>query len=134
MTEQTSEERTTTATIAEELGKLGKQLGDAFRAAWESEERQGLQRELGEGLSALGDQLEDAVQSARKSEALTELKADLKNAADDARQAIPLEDIRSGLVRGIQKLNSELGELIEKWQTKPDVNASSGGQAGGKTA
>jgi hypothetical protein len=124
MTEETSGERAATPTISEELDRLGRQLGEAFKAAWQSEERQELQRELKEGFSALGAQLEDGVQSARKSEALAVLKADLKSAAVEARQAVPLEDIRGGLVKGLQKLNSELTELIERWQAKPIGDAT----------
>ena len=134
MSEETDGEKTATRTIAEELNELGRQLGEAFRAAWQSEERQELQRELKEGLNALGDQLEAAVESARKSEALGELKADLKSAAESARKAVPLEDIRGGLVKGLQKLNSELSVLIEKWQAKPDSDVPSADESGSAAA
>jgi len=134
MTEQTGAENSGTPSITEELSRLGKQLGEAFRAAWQSEERQELQLEIKEGLSALGAQLEEAVQSARKSDAFTELKAELKTAADEARRAVPLEDIRGGLVKGLQELNDGLTELIAGWQAKPDGDASTPGENEAPTA
>ncbi len=52
-----SEETHVEKNIADELNKLGKQVADAIKAAWESEDRKKLQNEITEGLQKFGDQI-----------------------------------------------------------------------------
>ena len=47
--------------ITEELGKLGKQMADAIKAAWESEDRKKLQAEILDGLQKFGDEVAQPV-------------------------------------------------------------------------
>lgn len=116
MTEETKAPEAEERTIVEELSELGRQLGAAFKAAWESEERRKLQQEIREGLAALGDQLEEAVQTARESEALQELRADLQKAVETARQSEPAQDIGEGLLKGLRQINRQLSRLLASWE------------------
>jgi len=110
-------------TVVEELGELGRQLGAALKAAWESEQRRELQQEISEGLKALGDELEEAVKTARESEAIRELQADIKQAVETTWQSEAIQDIRRGLLKGLRQINQELSKLAASWQAKPAAEA-----------
>lgn len=119
MTEEVKSESVGEQTVVEELGELGRQLGTAFKAAWESEQRRELQQEISEGFKALGDQLEEAVKTAREGEALQELQTDVKQAVETARQSDALQGVRRGLLKGLRQINRELNDLVASWQARP---------------
>ncbi len=133
MTEEAKTASAEERTVVEELSELGRQLGTAFKSAWESEERRKLQQEISEGLDALGDQFEEAVRTARESEALQELKADLKQTVETARESEPVQDIRQGLAKGLRQINSELSKLVASWQ-KPAAEPEAAEEGPGEPA
>jgi len=113
MTEETTkgEEGAHARSIADELRELGQQLSAALKAAWESEERLELQREISEGLLALGEQIEEVARRARESEALQEAETDVKEAVAKAKRSDVVQNLRQGLVDGLQSINRELARL-----------------------
>lgn len=113
-----SEEKRPESDLADQLRELGKQLGLALRAAWESEQRQQLEKEIGEGLKDLGKQIEQAVAAAKTSPQTQKVKEQVSRVAETARQSEALREMREGLAAGLRELNEELRKLVEKMQQK----------------
>jgi hypothetical protein len=112
--------------ITEELGKLGKQMADAIKAAWESEDRRKLQTEILDGLQKFGDEVTVALDKAGKSETAQDLRVKAEKVAVDVRASAVAEDVRKGIISGLDVLNAEMTKLVEKLEPKPapDVEAS----------
>ncbi|MCC7355370.1 MAG: hypothetical protein IT330_16635 [Anaerolineae bacterium] len=113
-----SEEKRAESTLADELRELGKQLGLALRAAWESEERQQMEKELGEGLKDLGKQIEQAMASAKTSPQTQKVKEQMGRVVETARQSEAVQEMREGVASGLRELNEELRKLVEKMQQR----------------
>lgn len=121
--EATSEE-TTTATetersIADELAKLGQQLATAAKTAWESEERRKLQGEITTGVQRFGQEIGAAVSKATESDQAKELKTRATKMADDVQKTDVVDEVRKGILVGLEAINRELGKLLERLESKP---------------
>lgn len=114
-----SEEPKSERNIADELGKLGKQVADAIKAAWESEDRKKLQTEIAEGLQKFGKEVNEAVEKAGESKTARELREKAEKVVEDIRESDVVEDVRKGILTGLDALNQELGKLLEKLEAKP---------------
>jgi hypothetical protein len=119
-----SEEPKVERSIADELGKLGKQVADAIKGAWESEDRKKLQVEITEGMQKFGAQVTEALDKASDSETAKELREKVEKVAADIREKGVVDDIRQGILTGLDTLNKELGKLVEKLEPKPAAEAS----------
>ncbi len=113
-----SEEKRPESDLADQLRELGRQLGLALRAAWESEQRQQLEKEIGEGLKDLGKQIEQAVAAAKASPQTQKVKEQMGRVVETARQSEAVQEMREGLAAGLRELNEELRKLVEKIQQK----------------
>jgi hypothetical protein len=118
-----SEEPKAEKSIADELSKLGKQMADAIKAAWESDDRKKLQVEITEGLEKFGTQVSEALDNAGKSETAQELRVKAERVVTDVREKGVVEDMRKGILSGLDAINKELGKLVEKLETKPAAEA-----------
>jgi len=114
-----SEELKGERNIADELSKLGKQVADAIKTAWESEDRKKLQGEITEGLQKFGAQVTEALDKASESDTAKELRVKAEKVAADMREKGVVEDVRKGILTGLDTLNKELGKLVEKLESKP---------------
>jgi hypothetical protein len=119
------EEKRSEGKLAAELRELGKQLSLALRTAWESEQRQQLQKEIGEGLQELSKQVDQAVAAAKTSPQTQRVKEQVSRVAETARQSETVHEIREDMVEGLHQLNEELRRLVERMQQK---QKSPGGQ------
>ena len=115
-----SEEQKTESTIVEELNKLGQQVADTIRAAWESDDRVKLQDEISEGMKQFGDQISEAVDKASDSETAKQLRERAEQVVEDVRESDVTEDIRKGLLAGLDAINRELGKLLERLDVKSE--------------
>jgi hypothetical protein len=113
-----SEETYVEKNIADELNKLGKQVADAIKAAWESEDRKKLQGEITEGLQKFGDQVTDAAKKASASEPAKQIKMQAEEVVAKVKESDVTEEIRKGLLTGLETLNKELGKLVERLEAK----------------
>lgn len=118
-----SEEPKVERNIADELGKLGQQVADAIKAAWESEDRKKLQVEITEGFQKFGKEVSEAVEKAGESATAKELREKAEKVAGEIRESDVVEDVRKGILSGLDALNRELGKLLEKLETKPSAEA-----------
>ncbi len=111
-----TQEPRSTSTLGEELTRLGNQVAEAARLAWESEERKRLQAEISDGIKSFGVQVEDAVRKASESETAKKVKMQAEQVAVKAKDTDVVDDMRQGLLVGLQALNRELGKLLERLQ------------------
>ena len=115
--------------ITEELGKLGKQMADAIKAAWESDDRKKLQAEIVEGLQKFGDEVTEALDKAGQSETAKELRVKAEQVSADMREKGVVEDVRKGIISGFDVLNKELGKLVEKLEPKATPEGEAAAEA-----
>jgi soluble cytochrome b562 len=109
--------RTTTGDLLQELQALGRQLGDAFTALWQSEESRHVRQEIKEGFVELSQELDQAIKSAQESEAAKEFSRQVKETVDRAREGELVEKVEAGLAEGLRKLNQELSKATRSVET-----------------
>lgn len=118
-----SEEPKVERNIADELGKLGQQVADAIKAAWESEDRKKLQAEIAEGFQKFGKEVSEATEKASESATAKDLRQKAEKVVGEIRESDVVDDVRKGLLTGLDALNRELGKLLEKLEPKPAAEA-----------
>jgi hypothetical protein len=116
MAEQTPSEKT----IVEELNKLGKQMADALRAAWGSEDRKQLQAEILEGMKQFGNQVGDAAKKAAESDTAKQLKTQAEKVASEVKSSDVTDSVRKSMIEGLEVVNQELGKLLQRLEPKKD--------------
>lgn len=109
--------------IKNEFRNLGNNLKRAINAAWESEERKRLQQEIQDGLSELGSQLNDLGVQVQESDVTRKVKRDVEELSERVRSGEAQENVRADVVSALQRVNSELEDVIDKWA--PDKSSSS---------
>jgi hypothetical protein len=122
MSEDPQEEKT----IAQEFSRLGKQVADAIHAAWESEDRKKLQAELADGLQKFEAELDAALQKAAQSDAAKQVREQTEKVVADVKDSNVADEVRKGLISGLDVLNKELGKLVEKLEPKGTTEAPAG--------
>ena len=116
-----SEEPKVDRNIADELGKLGQQVANAAKAVWESEERRKLQAELTRGVEKFSQELSATLDKAAESEEAKALRVKAEKVVEEVREADVIDEIRKGILSGLEVLNRELGKLVEKLDITPDA-------------
>jgi flagellar motility protein MotE (MotC chaperone) len=110
--------------ISQEFNRLGKQVADAIHAAWESEDRKKLQDELTEGLQNFEAQVDEALKKAMQSDTAKQLQQQTEKVVTQVRESGVSEEVRKGLIGGLEVVNKELGKLVEKLEPKGAAQAS----------
>jgi hypothetical protein len=117
--DETRDEKTTTErSIADELAKLAQQLSAAARTAWESEDRKRLQNEIATGVQRFGQEISNAANKAVESDQAKELKTRATRVADDFQKTDVIEEVRKGLLVGLEAINRELSKMLERIEPK----------------
>lgn len=116
--EPVAEEPQAERSIADELAKLGEQLAAAAQRAWDSDERRRLQNEITTGVQRFGQELSDAVSKAAESDQAKELKTRATRVAEDVQKTDVIEEVRKGLLVGLEAINRELSKLLERMEPK----------------
>jgi len=123
MTEEQKPEKTE-GSIVEELTILGKQAADALKAAWDSPERKRLQAELAEGLERFGREVGAALDKASESPQAKDLRTKAVKVADDAKVTNAVDEVRKGLLTGLETMNRELSKLLERLEAERTAPAA----------
>ncbi len=118
-TSTTTEETKTERNIADELARLGQQLSAAAKSAWESEERKRLQGEIMNGVQRAGQEINAAVNKASEHEQVQQLRTKAVKVAEDVQKTDVADEIRKGILVGLQAINREMGKLLERLESKP---------------
>lgn len=108
--------------IAAELRELGKNIKDALRSAWESEERQKLQQEVQEGLSELGNFLNQAADDLKSTQTGQTIQADIDDLKERWRTGEVENKVRSEILDALQTANRELQRVIQSKRPPEDQN------------
>jgi hypothetical protein len=95
----------TAGDLSDELKRLGEQLGETVKAAWESDVSRNIQRQLSEGLEQMAQELNRASQKAAESQEAERLRTQARRVADSARESDIGREVREGLVIGLRELN-----------------------------
>lgn len=137
MSEETTSESThTERSIADELTRLGQQIAAAAKTAWESEERKKLQGEIVTGVQRAGQELTAAVNKVADSEQAQQVRTKAVKLTEDVQKTDVVEEVRKGILVGLEAINRELGKLLERLETKPgeaEVGAPVTDTAAGET-
>jgi hypothetical protein len=105
--------------IGDQLNELGKNLRDALRTAWESDERRKLQQEIEVGLANLGDSLSQAAKEFSNSPTGQNLKEDVKDMHERWQTGEVGTKVRSELTEALRTVNKELQKAYQKNQPPP---------------
>jgi hypothetical protein len=109
--------------IGDQLNELGKNLRDALRTAWESDERRRLQQEIEVGLANLGDSLSQAAKEFSNSPTGQNLKEDVKDIHERWQTGEVGTKVRSEIAEALRTVNKELQKAYQKNQTPPTDKA-----------
>jgi len=108
--------------IADELRQLGKNIKEALRGAWESEERQKLQDEIKGGLAELGNMLNQAADDFKSSQAGQNIKADINDFKERLRTGEVESKVRSEILEALQTANRELKRATQSRRPPEEQN------------
>ncbi len=114
-----AEEPRSETSIADELDKMGRLVAQAVRSAWESEDRKKLTAEVVEGLRKFSDQVSTTAQKASESDAAKQIKDQAEKLAAEVKEKDVTEEVRKGLLAGLEVVNQELGKLVERLEKQP---------------
>jgi len=94
--------------LISELNKLGENLSNLLRAAWESEERRSVEREITAGLEQLNQKLSDTAERIRNDAALNQARRTAKDAWRTAHGPQVVNEIRLGVLDTLKAINDDL--------------------------
>jgi hypothetical protein len=115
-----TDKKPTESDIASEFRELGKNLSEALRSAWGSEERKKLQQEIKTGLKDFGDSLNRAAEDVSQSKVAQNLKADAQDFGKRVRSGELEAKVRTDLLAALRSVNAQLEKLFSKQPpTKP---------------
>ena len=119
MSEEVKQERS----VSDEINKLGKQFSEVIRAAWESEDRKRVQGEIIEGLQRFGDEVTQALQKVAESDTGKQVTTQTEKVISDVKESGVADDVRKGLLQGLDALNRELTKLSERLEKEAEAKA-----------
>ena len=108
--------------IADELRQLGKNIKEALRSAWESEERQKLQQEVKDGLAELGSFLNQAADDLKTTQTGQTIKADIDDLKERWQTGEVENKVRSEILEALQTANRELKRVTQSKRPPDNTN------------
>jgi len=109
-----NENKTPEGDIGEQLNELGKNLRDALRTAWESDERRKLQQDIEVGLANLRDSLNQAATDFSSSQTGQTLKEDVKDLNERWKTGEVGSKVRTEIADALRTVNQELQKATRK--------------------
>jgi uncharacterized protein with ACT and thioredoxin-like domain len=119
MSDEAKQERS----VSDEISQLGKQFSEVIRTAWESDDRKRIQGEIIEGLRRFGDEVTEALQKVAESDTGKQVSTQTEKVISDVKQSGIADDVRKGVLQGLDTLNRELGKLSERLEREGEVAA-----------
>lgn len=111
-----SEETPGEENLTEEFRRLGKNLVDAARAAWDNPERQRMQGEIERGLSEMRDSMRKEYEYWRESPTGQKVRQDVASLGDKIRESDIENKVRGEMISTLHQLNEELQNLTSRWK------------------
>jgi hypothetical protein len=112
-----SESESSKSEVENEIRNLGKNLEGFFKALWESEERQRVQKDISQGLSEVGESLNRTADDISKSETGKRLRADVENIQRRYESGELREKAYGELMNVLRRINSELEGASQHWKS-----------------
>lgn len=109
----------TPSDLTAEIRRLGDNLKEVFRTAWESEERKKIQDEIETGLSELGTILKDATDEFTQGSTGQSLKAEVEDFQDRVRSGEVQSKMRTDFLTALQLINRELEKAASQVTGQP---------------
>ena len=113
-----SENEPTKSEVESEIRNLGKNLEGFFKALWESDERQRVQKDIKEGLNQVGDSLNKAADDLTQSETGKQIRADIEDIQRRYETGELREKAYSELMGVLRRINSELEGASKHWKSE----------------
>ena len=111
--------------LTEEFRKLGKNLADALRTAWESPERKKFQQEIENGINEMGVTLSEEFGTFMESPTGQRLKSDVQDLGEHFRTGEAQQRAREELLSALRRANIEIQQATERWNsTKSEPSAA----------
>lgn len=103
--------------LTEEFRKLGKNLADALRTAWESPERKKFQQEIENGINEMGTTLTNEFGTFMESPTGQRLKSDVQDLGEQIRTSEAQQRARDELLNALRRANIEIQQATERWKS-----------------
>jgi hypothetical protein len=103
--------------VEHEIRNLGKNLESFFKALWESEERQRVQKDITEGLSEVGETLHRTADDISQSDTGKRLRADVEDIQRRFESGELREQAYGELMNVLRRVNSELEGASKHWKS-----------------
>jgi ElaB/YqjD/DUF883 family membrane-anchored ribosome-binding protein len=114
-----------------QFSRLGKNLEELVRSAWDSPERQNIQNQLEEGFNEVFQSLSQAASDFRASDTGRQLEQDLESLRRQIASGEVTEKMREEILSALQQVNSQLEQAVSHWgsrhptgQTPPPPDSS----------
>jgi hypothetical protein len=109
--------------LSDELKRLGENINQFAKTAWESPERQKIQQELEMTFDTLGNSLNQAVEQLSQSPTGQQIKNEL----DDFGQHIAAGEVENQVKKEVSSILAMINDHLEKttnqWKTPPSANS-----------
>jgi hypothetical protein len=102
--------------ISEEFRRLGQNLIDTLRAAWDSPERKRLHQEVSEGLDELAETIRIEVDTFEESPTGQRLRSDVEDLRQRIRTGEVETQLRDEMIKALRIVNDELRKASERWK------------------
>ncbi len=109
-----SEANSSEDNLVDEFHKLGENLMNTVRAAWERPERKKLQEEIESGLAELATTIKSEADTFRESPTGQRLKSDLDEFGQRVRSGEVEKQLRQDLLDALRVANTELQRVINR--------------------
>ncbi len=104
--------------LLNEIDRLGNQLMDAIRTAWNSDQRKQLEVEVGRGFNTVVTSLSEGIQklgeSPQTQNILNKAEEVMSSVGDQVRNSKVTHDLAGSLRKGLQGLNEQLGKFTSE--------------------
>jgi len=100
--------------IVDELKELGRQLQALIRTAAQSDTTKELEQEISKGIHEVSHQVDTALKQVRDTRAAKDLGTQVQKVVESPQVAEVAQEIRTGLVRGLQELNAQLRKVAAR--------------------
>jgi hypothetical protein len=105
--------------VESEIRNLGRNLEGFFKALWESEERQRVQKDIKDGLSEVGESLNRAADDISQSDTGKQIRADIEDIQRRYESGELREQAYGELMNVLRRVNSELESASKHWKKPP---------------
>lgn len=107
-------------TISDDFKRLGENLSEMLRAAWDRPERKAVKADIEHGLNEVGTALNQAISDFSASETGQKVKTEVEEIKSRVRSGEVEESLRSDVKSALKAVNDELEKLIRKIRTQEE--------------